>query len=130
MQIKKTIPGVIFTGTGKGKYFMSQQGYKKQFEKALGFIPFEGTLNIKVSIEDAENLLKNKESITIKGFKSLENDFGGLKCYKIKIKNIKAAIIIPDRTHYHKETLELISKENIRERLGLKDGDIISIGCD
>jgi len=124
---KKTLQGTIFTGTGKGKYFMSQQGYKKQFEKALGFIPFKGTLNIKVNPNDTKDFLKNKEPILIKGFKSLENDFGGLKCYKIKIKNIKAAIIIPDRTHYDKETLELISKENIRKSLGLNDKDIIDL---
>jgi riboflavin kinase len=127
MQREKKLKGTIFTGTGKGKYFMSQQGYKRQFEKSLGFIPFEGTLNIKVNIDEARDFLKSKKPIIIKGFKSLENDFGGLKCYKIKVKNIKAAIIIPDRTHYNKETLELISKENIRKSLSLNDGNSIEL---
>jgi CTP-dependent riboflavin kinase len=39
----------------------------------------------------------------------------------------KVAGIIPRRTHYSANVLELISKVNIREKLKLKDGDEITI---
>jgi riboflavin kinase len=119
--------GTIFSGKGKGKYFMSQLEYKRQFEKILGFIPFEGTLNVRVNVNDTKNFLKNKESMIISGFISGKNNFGGLKCYKIKINTINGALIIPDRTQYDEKTVELIAEVNIRKSLGLKDGDIITI---
>ncbi len=45
------IKGKVFSGLGEGKYYVSLQGYKKQFEEKLGFTPYPGTLNLRIPKE-------------------------------------------------------------------------------
>jgi len=42
-----TVEGVVFTGLGEGAYYVSREGYRRQFVEKLGFDPYPGTLNIK-----------------------------------------------------------------------------------
>ena len=46
---KMILKGIIFTGLGEGAYYMSLEGYKKQFKKHLNFIPYPGTLNLRMA---------------------------------------------------------------------------------
>ena len=46
------IRGVVATGMGEGQYYVTQPGYLEQFKDKLGFIPFEGTLNLKMNPSD------------------------------------------------------------------------------
>ena len=43
------ITGTLFSGLGEGAYYISLPGYKKQFISKLGFKPYPGTLNLKIS---------------------------------------------------------------------------------
>jgi len=40
---------------------------------------------------------------------------------------VEGAIIVPVRTHYSGEVVELISKEYLRKLLHLKDGDTLKV---
>src|SRR5919197_1426942 len=40
--------GIVISGMGEGAYYMSLDGYKKQFREKLGYEPYPGTLNIKL----------------------------------------------------------------------------------
>ena len=40
-----TIRGVLTSGLGEGKYYVTQKGYMTQFKKKLWFKPYKGTLN-------------------------------------------------------------------------------------
>ncbi len=40
--------GILVSGMGEGKYYMSLEGYRKQFEKKIGYVPYPGTLNIRI----------------------------------------------------------------------------------
>jgi riboflavin kinase len=40
---------------------------------------------------------------------------------------VYASIIIPDRTHYNNDTIEIISDFYLRDKLNLKDGDKVKI---
>ena len=40
--------GKIVSGMGEGAYYMSLKGYSKQFKLKLGYIPFPGTLNVRL----------------------------------------------------------------------------------
>lgn len=44
-----TLEGRVVSGMGEGAYYMSLEGYRKQFREKLGYEPFPGTLNIKLS---------------------------------------------------------------------------------
>ncbi len=65
--------------------------------------------------------------IKIEGFKTKERTFGEVKAFKCRINGIGGAIVIPQRTHYPKNVIEIIAPVKLREVLGLKDGDWVEV---
>jgi len=128
--VELEIAGRLITGLGEGKYYTTLEGYRKQFEAKLGFIPFPGTLNLSLDSQSvaARKKLDVRKGIKIEGFESDKRTFGGGKCFPCKMVNkeaegIKSAVVIPDRTHYPDDVLEIISPVYLRGELRLKDGD-------
>ncbi len=120
--------GKVVSGLGEGKYYTEQPGYAIQFQKKLRFLPYPGTLNVEIDAVERNKLrlLKNCEGIIIDGFKTENRTFGGGVCFHATISSIPGAIILPKRSHYS-NILELLCKDNLRERLHLKDGDYVEI---
>ena len=44
-----TLEGTVFTGLGEGAYYIGKESYRKQIVEKLGFEPYPGTLNLKLS---------------------------------------------------------------------------------
>lgn len=122
------IRGVVTTGFGEGRYYITQKGYTKQFIKKLDLEPYEGTLNLKLSRNELRGLelLKNSEGIKIEGFDKGGRSFGAVKCFHAKINNVDCAVVMPKRSHY-KDVVEVISKVHLRRTLSLKDGDEVEL---
>lgn len=123
--------GELVTGLGEGRYYVGLKGYKKQFKNKLNFIPYAGTLNLKVD-EKTGRLIRNISNfILIEGFATKKRSFGGLKCSKAKIeargKSIIGAVILPFRTVHGEDIVEVIAPEFLREKIGVKDGDRIRV---
>lgn len=125
--------GHIITGMGEGAYYMSLDGYKKQFKEKLGYEPYPGTLNIKLNsmlfVEARKEMLKYP-SINIEGFSDQSRTFGWVKCYPASIndsKNINSSILILERTHYDDSIIELIAPFSIKEQFSLKNGDYVKL---
>jgi riboflavin kinase len=115
--------GRVFTGLGEGAYYVDKTDYGRHIEDALGFKPYPGTLNLRLSPSEVS---KKKEleayaGIMIRGFTTGDRSFGGVKCFKASIDEIEGALILIGRTHYDASVVELIAPVNLRERLGLKD---------
>jgi riboflavin kinase len=123
-----SIRGTLISGLGEGQYYITQKGYLDQFQQKLWFKPFPGTLNLKIEGNDLSKLqiLKDTEGISIDGFESEGRTFGTVKCFLTDIQNVECAVIIPIRTHYS-DVLEIISRHYLRDKLKLKDGDIVEI---
>lgn len=120
-----TIKGKVATGLGEGEYYLKQPEYKDQFSSKLGFVPFEGTLNLKVSEDDFEKLgMVQSSAIEIAGFKAKGRTFGAVSCIPVKIGDAECAIVLPKRTH-HRDVIEVISAERLRKKFGLNDGDAV-----
>ncbi len=123
-----TLSGILKDGLGEGRFYMSQEQYKKQFQSFLGFVPYQGTLNISVDKDAAVAFVATKKQLYITGFSTKERTFGGLKCYSVLIaKKIPGAVIVPDRTAHTLETIELIAAVNLREMLELENGKKITV---
>src|SRR6476620_155827 len=78
-----TFKGKIVNGMGEGAYYMSLDEYKKQFKEKLGYVPFPGTLNLK--LEDKIYMDKKKEMINytkvyINRFKKKKTQYERVKC--------------------------------------------------
>jgi len=122
------IQGEVVSGMGEGGYYICQEGYVKQFEKKIGFIPFQGTFNVRIYPEEIGKLdiIRSTSGITIDGFSSEGRSFGSVIAYKCKIHNIDCAITVPERSHYV-DILEIIAPCSIRRSLSLVDGDKIDV---
>jgi riboflavin kinase len=127
------IEGVIVSGIGEGGYYMSLPGYKKQFESRLGYIPYAGTLNVKVSDNPSLRNRKKIERIPyilIKGYNDAKRTYGWVKCFPVTINdtpNIDAHLLILERSHYDESLVEIISSVPIKDSLRLRNGDKIKI---
>lgn len=117
------ITGKVSTGLGEGEYYLKRSEYKDQFKTALGFIPYEGTLNLSVDEDEVQKLnMTHSKAVKITGFKAEGRTFGAASAIPVKIKGLDCAVVIPNRTH-HTDVLEIISASHLRKKLNLKDGD-------
>jgi riboflavin kinase len=114
--------GRIMAGQGQGQYFISREGYSCQFLQKLGFVPFPGTLNVLLE----EPFPAGRKAIEIEGFSEGGKSFGGCKCYPIKLNEIQAAVVRPERSRYPAELIEVIAPVRLRA-LGLDEGDSVEV---
>jgi len=115
--------GKITAGLGKAGFFLSREGYRRQFLEGLGFVPFPGTLNVLLD----EPFPASSPPILIRGFSEEEECFGGCRCYHITINGMNAAAIRPERCRHPPELIEVIAPANLRRTLDLKDGDRVEV---
>ncbi|WP_458747123.1 DUF120 domain-containing protein [Candidatus Nitrosocosmicus sp. T] len=147
-QIKSMLfKGKIVTGMGEGAYYMSLEGYKKQFQNKLGYEPFPGTLNVKIEDKNYMNSRKdliNYPSIFIDGFKNSDRTFGWVRCYPATISqetrysrdltqsqttdiSYDVHVLLLERTHHNNNLIEVIGPLNIKESSNLKNGDNVVV---
>jgi riboflavin kinase len=125
------LEGIVFEGLGEGAYYITREVYRKQFIERLGFDPYPGTLNLKLSTEydlKTRAELETYPAIEIEGFKNENRTFGLVKCYPAKINNkIKGALISAMRSHYDTTVLEIIAPVYLRKQLKLRDGQKVKV---
>ncbi len=124
------ISGEVFTGFGEGAYYVSLDGYKTQIIEKLGFDPYPGTLNLKLTDPSDmyfREVLSHRAGILIRGFSDGRRTYGSVKAFKAKVHDIDAAVLFIERTHYGRDTLEVIAPVKLRQVLNLKDGDRVSV---
>ncbi len=123
----KILNGRVITGLGEGQYYISLEGYRTQFREKLGFDPYPGTLNIKLDPPSIELRKKISTDIRISGFKNHNRTFGSGSCFNVRISDIKGAVIIPERTHYPDDIIEIIAPVNLRQYLDVVDGSVVAV---
>lgn len=125
------LEGTVFTGFGEGAYYISKEFYRKQILAKLGFEPYPGTLNLKLSTDyDIKTRLELEAypAIEVLGFQNQDRTFGHVKCYPATIGNkIKGALVTALRSHYDASVLEIIAPVCLRKQLCLKDGHKVKI---
>ena len=123
--------GSVISGLGEGSYYMSLNGYTKQFKVKIGYVPFPGTLNIKLNQLQATQIIQqldDLDNIIIDPFSDEKRTFGWVKCFHATLNNsIKCELIRLERTHHDNSVIELISKNNLRRTARLKTGSKVTI---
>jgi riboflavin kinase len=119
------LSGTVFSSRGNGKKFLELPWVKQQITEKLGFAPYPGTLNVKLSKENAKRrkLLVNAPSAKIYPASGYCN--GAL--FKAFIGTLECAIVVPEVAGYPKDVLEIIAAVNLREQLQLKDGSEVTV---
>lgn len=123
------IKGILVAGMGEGKKFLSMEQYRKGFEKLLGFSPYPGTLNLKLDGKGVEKIreLRKINTHEVPGFVLDGKQYFQIKAYRATLEEEGGAVIFPFLNHHPEGIIEFITKENMREKLGLKDGNELEI---
>ena len=125
------LKGEIISGMGEGAYYMSLKGYTKQFKSKIGYVPFPGTLNVKLYQKEYLEAIQQVDDLDgqkINSFSDGKRTYGWVKCFTAKLnRTINCQLIRLERTHYDNSIIELISKNNICKTANLKLGAKVSI---
>ncbi len=111
-----------------GKYYLSLEEYTREFKEKFGFVPYPGTLNLKLADTNGKRILQGKIGAWVKGFEKNGRVFGAIKSFPALINSKhKGAVILPERSHYGLDVLEVIAPFYIRGKLKLKDGSRVRV---
>ncbi|HMA06068.1 MAG TPA: DUF120 domain-containing protein [Methanomicrobiales archaeon] len=124
-----SLTGSVISGLGEGRYYMSLPAYQAQFREILGKDPFPGTLNLRLSSasRDVKKKVDDLPWTRIQGFVQDGRTFGDARSIPCRIGDIPCAIVIPGRTHYPDDVIEVIAPVELRAALGLSDGDLVTV---
>ena len=120
-----SIRGEVSKGLGEGRKFTQLAWFKRQIREKLGFEPYPGTLNIRVSPEEQiVRFLDMFSGIRIQA----RRPFVSGRVYKALIAGrIHGAIVRPEVPDYPRDILEILAPIDLRENLNLRDGDEVRI---
>ena len=125
------LKGTLVSGLGEGAYYMSLEGYSKQFKTKIGYIPFPGTFNVKLrkkEYTEAISQFEEMEGIHIDGYSDGKRTYGWVKCFKAKLNSTFECLLIRlERSHHDTSIIELISKNSLRKTAKLSDNSKVTI---
>jgi riboflavin kinase len=124
-----SLTGSVISGLGEGRYYMSLAPYREQFRKVIGSDPFPGTLNLRLSSasRDVKRKVDALPWTRIQGFVQEGRTFGEARTLPCRIRDIPCAIVVPGRSHYPDDVIEVISTQELRTTLSLSDGDLVTV---
>ncbi len=133
--VEVELEGVVTSGMGEGRHYISLPGYKRQFEDRLGYEPFPGTLNVDLTEDSVRrrSALESVDPVSIDGWEGEDRTYGPAVCYSATIETDDggsydgAHVIAPERTHHDEDQLEIIAPEKLRDTLDLEDDDHLTI---
>lgn len=124
------LTGTVFRGLGEGAFYTSLTEYREYFRNFLGFDPYPGTLNVRLDPESVakRRILEGCDGFRIPPIVRGEVEYCGARLFKAVINGkLEGGVVIPDKTVYGPDVIEVLAKVCIREALGIKDGDRVSI---
>jgi CTP-dependent riboflavin kinase len=123
-----SLDGIVATGLGHGAQFMAIGWVRDAVRRLIGFDPYPGTLNVKLL--DAGMVAAWRQ---IQGGLALRlapppPEECGARLFRITVApDIAAGIVVPDETRHAGDLLEVIAAIHVRSRLGLRDGDHVTM---
>ena len=117
--------GTVVSGDGDGKKFIELLWVKQQIKEKLGFIPYPGTLNVKLTEKNLKRRKLIEKSPTAK-ICPAEDYYSGL-LFRAFIGILECAIVLPKVPDYPETLLEIIAPVNLRKALQLEDGFEITV---
>ena len=122
---KIILSGTVFSGEGRGKKFVELPWFMRQVEEKLGFSPYLGTLNIRLSVKEAKKriLIENAEDLVVE---PQTGYYSGL-LFKATIDALECGVVIPLMPNYPSDVLEVIAPVYLRGQLKLIDGSLVTV---
>lgn len=131
--MRLSMAGRVFSGMGRGKYYVGHPEYQRRFEVSLGYRPYPGTLNVKLeesAVIERLRALRSMNGARVEGFTQGGEVFSGLNCFNGTLNEERITLIFIDITHYNESVAELISPAYLRGKFGIKDGDAVNFAVE
>jgi riboflavin kinase len=125
--------GEVFSGLGKGAYYVGHPGYRRRFKALLGYEPFPGTLNLRLKSAGEVRRragLRAKRGFSVPAFTYRGREFSALKCFDGLMCGEKIALTIPKITEYDDSVMEIIAPVKLRDALQLEDGEVVEVSLE
>ena len=122
------LKGQVSSGKGEAAKFVEFPWVKEQIEAKLGFEPYPGTLNIRLS-KDSLGLQKALVTANFSGQEILpKKGFCSGKCVRAYLTSgSECAIITPEVDGYPQDIIEIVAPMNLRKKFKFQDGDVVEI---
>jgi riboflavin kinase, archaea type len=120
--------GLLTSGLGHGACFVALDWVRHAVQDLLDFDPYPGTLNLRLVDADARaawNEVTRRAALRLAP--PPPERCGGRLFPAVVGPDIAAAVVVPDITGHPADVLELIAGVNVRRRLGLRDGDRVTV---
>lgn len=117
--------GTVFSGTGKGKEFVELPWFMHQVEEKLGFSPYLGTLNLRLTGDNIErrSLLETSGDLVVEP----QTGYYPGVLFRATIDGLECAVVIPIMPNYPSDILEVIAPVCLREQLKLVNGSLVTV---
>jgi len=117
--------GTVFSGRGEGKRFVELPWVKRQIEEKLHFVPYAGTLNLRLTEESIE---KRKELDSATGLVvDPQTGYCPGILFRAYIEGVECAVVLPKIPSYPADVLEIIAPKYLRGKFGLTDGSTLTV---
>lgn len=128
--------GVIFSDLGLASSFMALNWVQCALKQSLGFTPFPATLNVRPkSAADAETWRRVRDETPGLPLASAEGGFCSARLYPVNIRAgedyareaTRGAILLPHVKDYPNDKIEIVAPVRLKDHLGLRDGDALTL---
>jgi riboflavin kinase, archaea type len=129
------IHGIIFSDLGQASVFMGLDWVQEALRKTLGFTPYPATLNVRPSgPEDARLWEQVQRDVAGVPLLPIEGGFCSARLYLINVQGsagggerINGAVLLPAVADYPRDKIEIIAPVQLKQALGLEDGDCLDL---
>jgi CTP-dependent riboflavin kinase len=128
MQKEWVLNGKVVSGVRKAAYFTQLDWVQEQCMEKLGFRPYPGTLNMKISEESLPIIEALQKEQWIELIPP-DTEFCAARARLLSVGSVSGAIIIPaeDVRVHRKNIVEVISPLRLKDALKVKDGDSLTL---
>jgi CTP-dependent riboflavin kinase len=134
--VQRRVEGIIFSDLGAAAGFMALDWVQSALRQHLGFAPFPATLNLRPKAP-ADALAWARIPQELKGVDLFppNSDFCNATIFFVEIgagggkegETLKGAVLLPEVANYPKDKIEVIASVRLKDRLGVRDGDQLTL---
>ncbi len=123
-----TLSGVVASGRGEGAFFTRTEWARRQLIDLFAIDPYPGTLNVILRDRAARSAWRQVKAAKGRILEPPDAGWCDARCYKVTVSGaVRGAVVLPEVAGYPSDQIDIVAAIGIRERLGLADGDRVTL---
>jgi len=127
------LTGRVVSGVHQASFFTELDWVQEQCLDKLGFRPYPGTLNLSMEfLEEGQSAVRELRKQAGPKLVPPDPNFCAATVLPVSIGEVRGAIVVPaeDVNVHGKQILEVLAPFRLRDTLGVKDGDLVTLVLD